>query len=52
LSLAEFTLWNLIEEVSRRLETGRSCFAALLKWLDLPPPESSVLETVLPLSEG
>lgn len=52
LYLPDPTFWGLVEEVSRWLETGRSCFAALLGQLDLPPPSESVLDAVLPLPGG
>jgi transposase len=46
--LPTFTLSSVIGEVTRWLETGRSCFAELLETLKIPMPEGSVLDRVLP----
>ena len=46
--LSSFTLSSVIDEVKRWYDHGRSCFADLLAELDLPPPERSILDGVLP----
>lgn len=43
------TLPSLIAEVQQWLETGRSCFAELLSARGIPPPETSILDQLLPL---
>jgi hypothetical protein len=48
LHLATFTLSSVIDEVKRWFDHGRSCFTDLLVKLDLPPPEQSILDAVLP----
>ena len=50
--LSEFNLQTVVEEVERWWERGKSCFTELLEKLDLPPPEKSVLYTVIPLTEA
>jgi transposase len=52
LYLPTFTLANVIAEVNRWVETGRSCFTKLLHKLKLPPPSHSVLDRVLPQPSG
>jgi len=47
--LVSLTLPNIIAEVQQWLETGRSCFADLLSTRGLPPPETSILDQLLPL---
>lgn len=48
--LANFTLSTVIDEIRRWRQTGQSCFAALLQKLQLPPPEHSLLDLLLPAS--
>jgi transposase len=52
--LPAFTLATVIGEVSRWLETGRSCFAELADQLGLPTATSTptVLDRLLPLPSG
>jgi transposase len=50
--LAKFTLNSVIAEVQRWLDTGRSCFARMLKKLRLPSPERSVLDVLYPAPSG
>lgn len=55
--LASFTLSNVIEEVSRWLEAGRSCFARLAEELGLIDDQSaagypSLLDSLLPVPDG
>jgi hypothetical protein len=52
LYLATFTLGNVIAEVQRWAENGRSCFTELLEKLELPSPKQSVLDRVLPHPSG
>jgi transposase len=52
LYLPEFTLGKVIEEVQRWREVGRSCFRELLDTLQIPLPEHSVLDRVLPQPSG
>jgi transposase len=52
LYLPTFTLANVIAEIGRWVEHGRSCFTDLLEKLRLPSPEHSVLDRVLPHSSG
>jgi transposase len=52
LYLPMFTLANVIAEIGRWVEQGRSCFTELLEKLRLPSPEHSVLDRVLPHSSG
>jgi len=46
--LATFTLSTVIAEVRRWSDRGRSCFADLLRRLQLPPPSDSLLDALLP----
>lgn len=46
--LATFTLSSVIDEVRQWCDVGQSCFARLLKKLNLPPPSESVLDLLLP----
>ncbi|MBL6707378.1 MAG: transposase [Planctomycetaceae bacterium] len=48
LSLPEFTLNHVLEEVISWLPTGRSRFRQLLESQNLPPPECSTLDALLP----
>lgn len=48
----DLTLSRLNGEISRWLETGQNCFAAVLAELDLTPSSDSVLGTFLPLPGG
>ena len=48
LSLPTFTLTHVLEEVTAWLTSGRSRFQQLLESLNLPPPESSPLDALLP----
>jgi len=50
--LATFTLSSIIDEVAHWCDNGQSCFAKLIKKLKLPPPTKSVLDLILPLSNG
>ena len=52
LYLPKYTLSNVIEEIQRWQATGRSCFRALMETLNLPPPDHSVLDRVLPQPSG
>lgn len=52
LYLPTFTLASVIAEIDRWAEKGRSCFAALLAKLKIPPPQGSVLDRVLPNPSG
>jgi len=52
LYLPTFTLSNVIAEIQRWVEKGRSCFTELLKKLKLPVTQQSVLDRVLPLPNG
>ncbi|MDA1165428.1 MAG: transposase [Planctomycetota bacterium] len=47
LSLPDFTLNHVHEEVAHWLTTGRSRFRQLLEAMNLPPPESSPLDNLL-----
>ncbi len=47
--LPDFTLATVIQEVLRWSTTGRSCFQRLLKKLKLRPPDTSILDQLLPL---
>jgi transposase len=49
LQLPCYCLQEIVEEVQRWLSRGRSCFQDLAEQLGIDPPETSVLETVLPL---
>ena len=48
LSLPEFTLAHVLQEVTAWLTTGYSRFRKLLESQNLPPPECSPLEALLP----
>lgn len=48
LSLSDFTLGHVLEEVTDWPITGRSRFHQLLESLNLPPPEHSPLDVLLP----
>jgi transposase len=50
--LSTFTLSSVIDEILRWADTGQSCFAQLLEDLQLPPPNSSLLDHVLPSPSG
>jgi len=52
LYLPTFTLGSVIAEVHRWIGAGRSCFAELLESLQIPSPEQSVLDGVLPDPSG
>ena len=55
LYLPIFSLANVIEEVQRWFEKGKSCFTQLLQQLKLTLPTAStpsVLDKVLPLPDG
>lgn len=52
LSLPDFTLGHVLEEVTAWLITGRSRFRQLLESLNLPPPECSTLDVLLPATGG
>lgn len=52
LYLSTFTLGSVLAEVQRWVETGRSCFTELLEKLELPSPQRSVLDQVLPHPGG
>jgi hypothetical protein len=49
LQLPCYCLQAIVEEVQRWLSQGRSCFRNLADQFGLGPPETSVLETVLPM---
>ena len=46
--LESFSLASVLSEVERWRETGQSCFQQALTTLNLPPPEASPLNTLLP----
>ena len=48
LSLPTFTLTHVLEEVTTWLTSGRSRFRQLLEAHNLPPPEHSLLDALLP----
>jgi transposase len=48
LSLPDFTLSHVLQEVTTWLTTGRSRFGKLLESLNLPPPQCSPLDALLP----
>ena len=50
LSLLTFTLTHVLEEVAAWMTSGRSCFRQLLEALNLPPPECSPLDALLPVT--
>lgn len=47
--LSTFSLSSLIDEILHWCESGRSCFAKLMDKLGLSSPDTSVLNTLLPL---
>ena len=49
--LKAFTLSSVIDEILRWSDEGRSCFARLLKKLQLPPSGASQLDRLLPLPQ-
>ncbi len=52
LSLPDFTLSHLLQEVISWLSTGRPRFRQLLKAQKLPPPECSTLDALLSATGG
>jgi hypothetical protein len=52
LSLSDFTLSHVLQEVTTWLVTGRSRFGQLLESQNLPPPECSPLDALLPATGG
>lgn len=52
LYLPTFTLPNVLAEIQRWTEAGRSCFADLLDKLKLPFPQQSILDQLLPTPDG
>ena len=50
--LPQFTLETVVCEVQRWWTEGRSCFRELADSLGLPSPETSVLDTVLPIDSS
>lgn len=52
LYLPTFSIATVIEEVHQWAETGRSCFAKLLKKLKLPSPQQSLLNRLFPQPSG
>ena len=52
LYLPTFTLPNVLAEIQRWTEAGRSCFTELLDKLKLTSPQHSVLDRVLPSPSG
>jgi hypothetical protein len=52
LYVPDFTLANVIAEINRWLEVGRSCFAELLEKLKLTAAQKSVLDQLLPKPDG
>ncbi len=50
--LPAFTLSSVIDEILHWSDTGESCFAELLKQLQLPPPVASLLDHLLPAPSG
>lgn len=52
LYLPKYTLSNVIAEIQRWQQTGRSCFRALLEELNIELPDDSVLDRVLPEPSG
>ncbi|MCH7688116.1 MAG: transposase [Planctomycetes bacterium] len=49
--LSTFTLSSVIDEIRRWSAAGRSCFAELLSKLQLPSPDGSLLDRLLPLPD-
>ena len=52
LHLAEFTLPNLIAEIRKWGQTGKSCFTRMLAKMKLKPLSDSPLDTLLPVPDG
>ena len=52
LYLTTFTLSSVLAELQRWWASGRSCFVELLERLQLPRPEQSPLDQVLPQPSG
>jgi transposase len=52
LYLAKYTLSSVIEEIGRWHKAGRSCFRQLLDKLQIPLPNHSILDRVLPQPSG
>jgi transposase len=52
LYLRKFTLTSVLAEIHSWVEKGRSCFTELLEKLEIPSPEQSVLDRVLPCPSG
>lgn len=50
--LPTFTLTSVLAEVQRWTGTGRSCFRELLERLKLSPPDTAVLDRVIPQPSG
>jgi transposase len=50
--LETFTLSSVIDQVLHWSDTGESCFAKLLRRLQIPPPAVSLLDRLLPVSSG
>jgi hypothetical protein len=52
LTVSEFTLPNLIEEIRKWGRTGKSCFTRLLAKMKLKPLSVSPLDVLLPVPDG
>jgi transposase len=52
LYLPDFTLADIMAEVERWRETGKSCFRTLLEAMKLRAPTESVLDRLLPSADG
>jgi len=50
--LENFTLSQVVEEVQRWWDRGKSCFTELLEELKLPPPSESILDALFPAPDG
>lgn len=50
--LSTFTLSNVIDEILRWSDAGKSCFARLLATLQRPLPNKSLLGRLLPEPDG
>ena len=48
--LEDFSLSSVLSEVERWRHTGQSCFQQTLTTLNLPPPDASPLDTLLPVA--
>lgn len=46
--LPSFTFSSVLNEVQRWSQEGKSCFTKLLEKLQLPPPETSILDALFP----